>query len=464
MNYYSQQLGSGVFSQSTPKSVDSPSNIHSASFAVLNPSSSYKANFSNVNNPSNAHVSSYHMMPQVMYTGVFDNSTLLNQIGVNHEAVSNPLPTQYGNVQFASLVHQNSNKSTLQGDLPMQASSRSSTPPYINVANITPMQQNVSTTPTFFVPQQLQYSPPVQYIYPPQVPYSQSVGSYSQSVSPITTPMSTPSPPIVSTNCFQMQMTPTQTQQTNTPQYFNFLPPLVQLKSSQMFSQAPPSTNCVNKQVASTQETKPKEEIKTPEKKVPEPTPEDQVHQRGSKQDLIKQVKEDLSVKYSNLIVGSDHILRGERVCRCHVKTKTALLKLPEALETILGNHEIEVEHMALPFCRKNESQLKGLILYLKVKEPEQITIIQNIFKNQYPDVTKKCDLAMPKKARIALQQRRESMKKRAMASSYLNRMPTRVTASVSENTGYKTVYSEKENTIPPIPEPCKQLSAAWSG
>jgi len=117
-----------------------------------------------------------------------------------------------------------------------------------------------------------------------------------------------------------------------------------------------------------------------------------------SKQAKIMNTHEALKEKYSRVgkFVGPEEMLRGCKTVRCHVKSFLALNRIGDVLDEIFSHPEIEIRRIALPLSRKNESQNKGLIVYLQATEEKHIPIIQGIFK-KHPDVTRKCELAMSK-------------------------------------------------------------------
>jgi len=131
-----------------------------------------------------------------------------------------------------------------------------------------------------------------------------------------------------------------------------------------------------------------------------------------SKQDKILETRAVLQQKYTELelLVGPDHMLRGPDTVRCHIKSFTALCLIGDVLDEIMNHHLIEIKHIAIPLSRKNESQNKGLIIYLQAMHDDQIPIVQSIFR-MYPQVTKKCEMAMPKNAIIAYKAKKKAEK-----------------------------------------------------
>jgi len=129
-----------------------------------------------------------------------------------------------------------------------------------------------------------------------------------------------------------------------------------------------------------------------------------------SKQDKILAVKDQLQQKYSALgkLVGPDHMLRGPDTVRCHVKSFTALCMIDGVLDEIMNHPLVNVKYIAVPLSRKNESQNKGLIVYIQTEDEEHIPIVQSIFA-KYPEVTKKCEMAMPKAAIIAYKAKKQA-------------------------------------------------------
>lgn len=132
-----------------------------------------------------------------------------------------------------------------------------------------------------------------------------------------------------------------------------------------------------------------------------------------SKQERILKVHEELRVKYTakGLYAGNDEVLRGFDTVRVHVKTFHALNEVYFPLEDVENHPRIEINRIATPFSMKNRFQKKGFIVYLKLKTPEMVPLVQEIFA-KYEKHFPKCDLALKKEDKIAMQ---EAAKKAAV-------------------------------------------------
>jgi len=125
-----------------------------------------------------------------------------------------------------------------------------------------------------------------------------------------------------------------------------------------------------------------------------------------SKQERITQVHEELRVKYTakGLYAGNDEVLRGFDTVRVHVKTYHALGKIQEPLDEVENHPMIKIDKIATPFSMKNRFQKKGFIVYLKLKHRDMVPFVQAIFA-RFSEHFAKCDLALKKEDKIALQQ-----------------------------------------------------------
>lgn len=129
-----------------------------------------------------------------------------------------------------------------------------------------------------------------------------------------------------------------------------------------------------------------------------------------SKQERIQEVHEKLRIKYTamGLYAGNDEVLRGFDTVRVHVKTYHALSKIQEPLDDIENHPRIQIYKIATPFSMKNRFQKKGFIVYLKLTDPKMVPIVQDIF-SRYKEHFNKCDLALKKEDKIAMQKEEEA-------------------------------------------------------
>jgi hypothetical protein len=132
-----------------------------------------------------------------------------------------------------------------------------------------------------------------------------------------------------------------------------------------------------------------------------------------SKQERIQQVHEELRVKYTarGLYAGNDEVLRGFDTVRVHVKTYHALSKIQEPLDDVERHPQIQIHKIATPFSMKNRFQKKGFIVYLKLTDRNMVPLVQDIFA-KYKEHFNKCDLALKKEDKIALQKQEEEAKR----------------------------------------------------
>merc|ERR1719461_161470 len=125
-----------------------------------------------------------------------------------------------------------------------------------------------------------------------------------------------------------------------------------------------------------------------------------------SKQERITQIHEMLRVKYTQrgLYAGNDEVLRGFDTVRVHVKTYHALGKIDEALDEVERHERVRIKKIATPFSMKNRFQKKGFIVYLKLQDESMVPLVQDVFA-LYSEHFNKCDLALKKEQKIALQE-----------------------------------------------------------
>jgi len=125
-----------------------------------------------------------------------------------------------------------------------------------------------------------------------------------------------------------------------------------------------------------------------------------------SKQERITQIHEMLRIKYTQrgLYAGDDEVLRGFDTVRVHVKTYHALGKIDEALDEVERHERVLIKKIATPFSMKNRFQKKGFIVYLKLADESMVPYVQDVFA-LYSEHFNKCDLALKKEQKIALQE-----------------------------------------------------------
>jgi hypothetical protein len=125
-----------------------------------------------------------------------------------------------------------------------------------------------------------------------------------------------------------------------------------------------------------------------------------------SKQERIQQVHEELRLRYTamGLYANNDEVLRGFDTVRVHVKTYHALSKIHQPLEDVENHPYVKIHKIATPFSMKNKFQKKGFIVYLKLKHRDMVPYVQDIF-SKYKEHFNKCDLALKKEDKIAMQE-----------------------------------------------------------
>jgi len=142
----------------------------------------------------------------------------------------------------------------------------------------------------------------------------------------------------------------------------------------------------------------------------PEP-PADQKrkYKHRSKQERIEQVHAEVKEKYTalGLYAGEDEVLRGFDTVRVHVKTYRGLNVIDQPLDMIMNSPDVQVLKIATPFSMKNKFQKKGFIVYLKLASPEQVEIVQSIFR-EFADYFPKCDIALKKEDKLRLDEEKK--------------------------------------------------------
>jgi len=118
-----------------------------------------------------------------------------------------------------------------------------------------------------------------------------------------------------------------------------------------------------------------------------------------SKQNCITQTYEEIKSYFNPLGIyaeGEEDVLRGDDVCRVHVKNYNGLKKILDVLKQVYSHKDITLKRLATPISMKNKFQKKGFIVYMQVSDVSQVPIVQWIFSN-YSDLYKKCDVALKK-------------------------------------------------------------------
>lgn len=138
----------------------------------------------------------------------------------------------------------------------------------------------------------------------------------------------------------------------------------------------------------------------------PEPVVEEKrrKYKHRSKQEKIEQVHAEVKEKYTalGLYAAEDEVLRGFDTIRVHVKTFQGLNVIDQPLNEILRHNQVQILKIATPFSMKNKFQKKGFIVYLKLASTAQVPIVQSIFA-KYADNFPKCDIALKKEDKLAL-------------------------------------------------------------
>jgi len=148
-------------------------------------------------------------------------------------------------------------------------------------------------------------------------------------------------------------------------------------------------------------------ETSAPAKKAQQP----KKYRHRSKQTRILEVHAQLKEEYTakGLYAGDDEVLRGFDTVRVHVKTYKALNQIACPLNDVEKHPDVQVLRIATPFSMKNRFQKKGFIVYLKLASPDMVPIVQEIFSHYKEDFAK-CDVALKKEDKQALDRQREAM------------------------------------------------------
>lgn len=113
-----------------------------------------------------------------------------------------------------------------------------------------------------------------------------------------------------------------------------------------------------------------------------------------SKQNKIKKVHARVEAHFESkgLLVPDNEPLRGEDVIRVHVKNFQGLSTIEETLRRV--TEQVSLLKVHTPISMKNERQMKGFIVYLKLADKRDVKLVQSIFAE---DLFKKCDVALPR-------------------------------------------------------------------
>jgi len=138
-----------------------------------------------------------------------------------------------------------------------------------------------------------------------------------------------------------------------------------------------------------------------------------------SKQTRILEVHQKLKEEYTakGLYAGDDEVLRGFDTVRVHVKTYKALNRIECPLNDVEKHPAVEVLKIATPFSMKNRFQKKGFIVYLKLASVDMVPIVQEIFSHYKEDFAK-CDVALKKEDKLALDRAREAAQPKQLSDA----------------------------------------------
>jgi len=117
-----------------------------------------------------------------------------------------------------------------------------------------------------------------------------------------------------------------------------------------------------------------------------------------SKQKKIEQTRSWIKNEFDRqgLFAAERELVRGHDTVRVHVKTFDGLTDIKHALNQVQNHKGIQIVRVACPFSKKNKFQKKGYIVYLRVREVEQIPFVLEIF-SKYKNLYKNCVVAVPK-------------------------------------------------------------------
>jgi len=136
--------------------------------------------------------------------------------------------------------------------------------------------------------------------------------------------------------------------------------------------------------------------------------PQNKKFRHRSKQERIMEVHAQLKENYTakGLYASEDEVLRGFDTVRVHVKTYKALNQIECPLNDVEKHPDVKILKIATPFSMKNKFQKKGFIVYLKLAHVAMVKIVQEIFSH-YKEDFPKCDVALKKEDKLALDRQR---------------------------------------------------------
>lgn len=155
------------------------------------------------------------------------------------------------------------------------------------------------------------------------------------------------------------------------------------------------------------------------------PKQQNKKYRHRSKQTRILEVHQKLKEEYTakGLYAGDDEVLRGFDTVRVHVKTYKALNRIECPLNDVEKHPDVTVMKIATPFSMKNRFQKKGFIVYLKLQNSSMVPIVQEIFSHYKEDFAK-CDVALKKEDKLALDRARQaSLKEGDLSTRSLSSM-----------------------------------------
>jgi len=149
------------------------------------------------------------------------------------------------------------------------------------------------------------------------------------------------------------------------------------------------------------------QEVETTVVTKPKP-PQNKKFRHRSKQVRIMEVHAQLKEKFTakGLYASDDEVLRGFDTVRVHVKTYHALNQIERPLNDVEKHPYVKILKIATPFSMKNKFQKKGFIVYLKLAHVDMVEIVQEIFSH-YKEDFPKCDVALKKEDKLALDRQR---------------------------------------------------------
>lgn len=146
--------------------------------------------------------------------------------------------------------------------------------------------------------------------------------------------------------------------------------------------------------------------------------PQNKKFRHRSKQERIMEVHAKLKEEYTakGLYAGDDEVLRGFDTVRVHVKTYKALNRIECPLNDVEKHPDVKILKIATPFSMKNKFQKKGFIVYLQLAHVNMVEIVREIFSHYKEDFAK-CDVALKKEDKLALD-RQKALEKKELSMS----------------------------------------------